>query len=435
MFNPIKSDGLPPWYTVINIVSTSSRKIKEEYLAQRSAEDDSIFFTGLFYAFSPYHTFGVKDIASIYNDDGRENELEWPEFESLLVKLKNRELSGNAAQAAIREVKEKASKDAWNYWYVLILNKDMRIGITESTINKVVKRQYSIPVFGCQLAHDATKFSDKIKGKKILDLKLDGVRCLASLDASGFVAMYSRSGKHLDFPEIAEEIKNSLARGYVYDGEIMSRSFNELMTQVNRKHNRDTNDAVFCIFDVIPITDFKNGYCPTQQIYRKGMLSNYVNTLRINIVGYKEVDLDTREGYQEYISMNEMAINQGYEGIMIKDPDAPYEIKRTMSWMKQKPFIEVTLMADSIEEGKGKAAGMMGNVLCSGYDGDKFIEVSVGGGFTDYQRVQFWNHQDDVVGHMLEIRADAITQNEKGGYSLRFPRFKSFRTIKKDEQL
>lgn len=424
---------IPPCHIIIEILSTTSRKIKEEIIASQSAMDHTIFFRGLWYAMSPYHTFGVKDITNKFENEG--DGLEWKEFEDVLVALKNRDITGYAAQDEIRRIKQKASKDEWNYWYVLILNRNMRLGITEQSINKIVKKDHSIPVFGCQLAHDATKFVDKIKGKKILDLKLDGVRCLASLDTRGFVSMYSRSGKYLDFPEIAAEIKTNLVEGFVYDGEIMSRSFQHLMTQVNRKHNKNTDDAVFHIFDMIPIEHFKNGYSPNKQIDRKKMIGFLRGHKRINIIDYMEVDLSTSDGYNDYIQMNQRAINFGYEGIMIKDPNAPYEIKRSMSWLKQKPFIEVTLVAEEMEEGKGKASGMMGNIICSGYDGDKLIRVSVGGGFTDLQRIQFWNNPDDVIDHQLEIRADAITMNEDGNYSLRFPRFKSFRTIEKGEQL
>lgn len=422
-----------PWYTIIELLSTTSRKAKEEIISYQSALDNTVFFRGLWYAMSPYHTFGVKDITNKFENEGEG--LEWKEFEDVLIALKNRSITGYAAQDEIRRIKQKASKDEWNYWYVLILNRNMRLGITEQSINKIVKKEHSIPVFGCQLAHDATKFTERLKGKKIIDLKLDGIRCLASLDTNGFVSMYSRNGKYLDFPEIAAEIKNTLARGYVYDGEIISNSFNQLMTQVNRKYNKNTDDAVFHVFDIIPIENFKNGFYSVPQIVRKRQLKSYVNNSRINVIDYIEVDLDTESGYNDYIQMNQRAINFGYEGIMIKDPNAPYEIKRTMSWLKQKPFIEVTLTASSMEEGKGKAAGMMGNVNCEGYDGEKFIEVSVGGGFTDIQRINFWNNPDSVIGHSLEIRADAITQNENGSYSLRFPRFKSFRTIEKGEQL
>ena len=52
----------------------------------------------------------------------------------------------------------------------------------------------------------------------------------------------------------------------------------------------------------------------------------------------------------------------GYEGVMIKDPDAMYECKRTHSWLKAKPFIEVTLKVVSVEEGTGRNKGRLGAI-------------------------------------------------------------------------
>jgi DNA ligase-1 len=36
---------------------------------------------------------------------------------------------------------------------------------------------------------------------------------------------------------------------------------------------------------------------------------------------------------------------------------------------------------------------------------------------------------------LVEVRADAITQNQDGTYSLRFPRFKTFRGFEVGEKL
>jgi DNA ligase-1 len=40
-----------------------------------------------------------------------------------------------------------------------------------------------------------------------------------------------------------------------------------------------------------------------------------------------------------------------------------------------------------------------------------------------------------VVKQIAEVQADAVTQNQDGTYSLRFPRFKSFRGFEPGEKL
>jgi DNA ligase-1 len=132
--------------------------------------------------------------------------------------------------------------------------------------------------------------------------------------------------------------------------------------------------------------------------------------------------------------MREM-VDAGYEGIMLKDPDAPYVCKRDTAWMKSKPFIEVSLAVVGYEEGTGRNQGRLGALICEGEDDGKTISVNCGSGFSDSDRSELWEGRDSLVGQVVEVRADAITQNQDGTYSLRFPRFKTFRGFKKGEKI
>ena len=120
---------------------------------------------------------------------------------------------------------------------------------------------------------------------------------------------------------------------------------------------------------------------------------------------------------------------------MLKDPKAGYECKRSTAWLKLKPFIEVSLEVTQLEEGTGKNVGRLGALVCSGQDDGKDITVNVGSGFSDELRDSIWADSRSVVGQIVEVRADAITQNQDGTYSLRFPRFKGFRGFEPGEKL
>ena len=122
---------------------------------------------------------------------------------------------------------------------------------------------------------------------------------------------------------------------------------------------------------------------------------------------------------------------------MIKDEHAPYECKRSHFMLKAKPFIEVSLEIKDTEEGTGRNAGKLGALICEGKDDDKFIKVNVGSGLTDDNRDTFWNDRDSLVGQIVEIRADAITQNQdtENEWSLRFPRFLRFRGFEVGEKV
>ena len=147
------------------------------------------------------------------------------------------------------------------------------------------------------------------------------------------------------------------------------------------------------------------------------------------------VDLDTQEGQKTYTDVTKAAVDGGYEGIMIKDVDAPYECKRSTAWLKLKPFIEVSLEVKATEEGTGRNVGKLGALICEGVDDGKHIKVNVGSGLSDAQRDEFWTDKDKLIGMIAEVRADAVTQNQDGSYSLRFPRFKTFRGFAEGEKI
>jgi DNA ligase-1 len=285
-----------------------------------------------------------------------------------------------------------------------------------------------------------------VVGQKIIEVKLDGVRVLTIVYPDGRVDQFSRNGKELlNFPHVKEQFARVLAEGgvsqpTVFDGEIMSSSFQDLMKQVHRKSDVKSNDAVLNLFDIIPLDDFEKGICATPQETRSQFLKVWYGTWsdklpNVAVVGQERVDLDTDAGQKRYKEINAQAIAGGYEGIMLKEPNAPYEVKRSVAWLKLKPFIEVSLEVTDVEEGTGKNVGRLGAFVCSGHDDGKDIVVNVGSGFSDDQRIEFWRLRGEIVGNIVEVRADAITQNQDGSYSLRFPRFLRFRGFTVGEKI
>jgi len=153
---------------------------------------------------------------------------------------------------------------------------------------------------------------------------------------------------------------------------------------------------------------------------------------RIYVIPKLIVDLDTEEGRDRMSEFYQETVAAGYEGIMVKDVAAPYECKRTTTWLKWKPVFEIDLKIVGVEEGKSEKrwAGKLGALICEGEEDGKFIRVNVGGGYSDEQRDDFWKNQNDLIGEIVEIKYDSITKSEDGDhYSLRFPRFKRFRSI------
>lgn len=438
-----------PCYSVISSLEDHpSRLNKEDIILAQAQAGNKEFFEGCRLALDSMITFGLKQIPEKTDADGPG--LPWDSFTLAITGFVTRNVTGNTARDMIQAMMKSATKKQWNGWYRRILIKDLRCGVSEKTINKVVEKKwpdYAVPVFSCQLAHDSANHEGKVSGRKLIEVKLDGVRVITIVYPDGRVDQFSRNGKELvNFPHVKEQFTQAVKNAkkfdapMVFDGEIMSSSFQDLMKQVHRKSDVQSNDAVLNLFDMLTLEEFEAGYSATYQLIRSQNLKEWVDAYQehlpnVTVVAHEMVDLSTDKGQQRYKEINQMAIAGGYEGIMLKDPDAPYECKRSVAWLKLKPFIEVSLAVVAVEEGTGKNVGKLGALVCEGNDDNKWIRVNCGSGFTDSDRDTFWGDRDALVGQIVEVRADAVTQNQDGSYSLRFPRFLHFRGFDRGEKI
>ena len=428
-------------FQIIQELEADNSRLAKEAIIERE-KDNVELLEGIHLALSPYITYGVKKVPSFSGPDGQG--LPWEAFKELCELLATRKLTGDDARSAIELALSASTKAQWNDWYRRILIKDLRCGVSEKTVNKVVKG--AVPVFECMLAHDGANHEKKVKGVKLLEPKLDGVRCITVVNYEArTVVQYTRNGKVLEnFSHIADSLLthiDDLGRSYVLDGEVVSSSFQTLMKQVHRKDDVQATDARLMLFDMIPLVEFKEGKSTLGQRRRSNLLRSFKPTFdkcgNIDVIPQTEVDLDGMVGEVQFRAYNKEAIEAGFEGIMIKDPNAMYECKRSASWLKQKPFIEVSLTVTAVEEGTGKNEGRLGALICEGEDDGKVIHVNVGSGFTDEQRTEYWIDKDNMLGQIVEVRADAATRNQDSEdiYSLRFPRFLRFRGFAKGEKI
>jgi DNA ligase-1 len=445
------------WINKLN--ESDSRLHKEDVIKQAleacvlGSTNSQVFLGFLKACYNPYVTFGVKQIPDSVGITGAENP--WTEFNELMLQLSQRRLTGHAARDAIQEISERFDSSEWNTFLAPVLRRDMRAGISDKTINKICKgTDYEIPIFGCQLATNS-EGRPEMKGTKRLEPKLDGVRALFMVipgdDGDITTICFSRNGKQFDnFGHIEEQIRDnyttivracvgadqgrSLINGFVLDGEVIGNTFQELMRQARRKSDVQADDSVFNIFDIIPLQDFRRGHWNAQLRKRIALLDNMRpvihNMPNVELLPHIMVDLDTAAGKDQLERYARDNVNAGFEGIMIKELEAPYQCKRSTDWMKWKPTITVDLEVIGVEEGTGRNLGRLGALVCAGVDDGKEISVNVGSGFSDGDRDDYWTNRNLVIGRTCEVLCDVITQNQDGTYSLRFPRFVRFRDDK-----
>ena len=428
---------MKPWDIIKELESDNSRLKKEAIIRRESDADNIRFFNGVGAALDGFRTFGIQKVP-IAKKDG--TGITQTEFDDVVRQLEDRTLTGNDMRDVIQELCDRSNMEQWNDWYRRILIKDLRCGVTHKTINK--HSTIKVPVFECMLADDSKKHEKKMTGEVYVEPKLDGVRVITICDVDkDEVKMFSRNGKELsNFPKIFEQfdsMMDQLGESMVFDGEVMSDDFQTLMREIHRKGGAKTDDAILNVFDCLPLTDFMAGGCGLSISKRKQLLDDYNFGPNISKVEYVKMNLSDVDGQKQFADYNKMCIDRGFEGIMVKPIAGVYECKRSSLWLKVKPFIEVSLTVKAVEEGTGRNVGKLGALIVEGTDGGKFIKTNVGSGLSDKDRQEFWTDKNKLIGQVVEVRADAITQNQdsQDEYSLRFPRFLRFRGFEPGEKI
>ena len=443
------------------IAGTSSKTGKEALVAKHGT--DGSFIAVLEAALNPFKTYGIAKRPDIlHRGDLREFTSDtW----DLLRKLESRELTGNLARETLSsEMSRMTIKSAELLWR--IVSKDLRAGFSESTVNKAIPG--TVPTFDCMLAHKFEAHRVK-KWPVVAEPKLDGVRVLAFVDITKpSVHFFSRSGKefttfdHLKKPliDLIDSFRADLCNkadyqeadteffaehldcedfAVVFDGEIVSGSFNKTVSEVRRKDAQAT-DAIFNVFDILPMSLFsKDDKVPSKHNYtqRRQVLvdmlghypKDYVVQLLPRYLASSEAEIHT---------LYESVRARGLEGLIIKD-DAPYYRRRNHAWMKIKAEESTDVPIVGFEEGTGKYEGMLGAIIVAfdktchengahgaNHDHPDAVRVNVGSGLSDSQRQSFWEDREALIGRVIEVEFHEITPDG----SLRHPRFKRFRDDK-----
>jgi len=374
------------------------------------------------YTFDPYRSFNVVKVPKVKkgNRVAIEPQLAWENFLNYADTCSKREVTGNAAINLIHSAFQ-SSSELQEKWMRKVLKKNLAIGISTKTINKVMPGL--IPTFDVALAQ---KFEHKRMSQWVyVEPKLDGIRCLAVVDGDD-VKLFTRAGKLIT--NFDDTVGKELARlpSGAYDGEIMSNDFTDLMRQVYRKENKDVSDVYFAIFDYLTPEEWREKGTTNSLKTRKTLLKSFIDSAHKseNLKYLKQVRyepyLDPTEAQLK--SEHDRWVARGYEGIMIKDTDACYSFGRDWSVMKYKAFFDADVKVIGLQEGTGKHQGKLGSFLVD-YKG---VEVRVGSGLNDELREQIWSDQNNVIGRTIEVRY----QEETPDGSLRFPTFVCFRNDK-----
>jgi ATP-dependent DNA ligase len=405
-----------------DLAANPSRNYKIDKLTEH--KDNEVLREVVRLALDPFTQFYIRKIPK-YEATGSDSLVQAMDK---LFELSSRTLTGHAGIEHLTQVLTSLSpKNA----KVLerIIAKDLKCGVSTATANDVWLGL--VVDYPCMLASQyEQKLVDKIQWPAMVQLKMDGMRFNAVV-RDGQCEFKSRNGKTIDLLGNLEKEFVELANGIdtVFDGELLVKddsgtlnrqTGNGILNKAGKGTITNTEAAMVhaTIWDIIPYMYFIDSYCPTPY---KDRFARLKEADKISIVpNFIVENIDEAQAkFKEYY-------DQGEEGIILKDMNAPWENKRSKSLIKFKGELECDLKIVDVEDGTGKYEGMLGALVCESEDG--IIKVKVGSGFNDEDRKKI--KKQDIVGKVVAVKYNARIRSKHEDESLFLPIFVEIREDK-----
>ena len=421
--------------------STNSRLLKEELLkkwwddAEKFEQEHKIenLLKKMFHYVYDYDKQYYLTSANVLKKDlsqkglfvGKKYTMLW----DLLDDLSNRVITGHNAIIAVQQFlkEEPTFKDI----ILAILDKDLKCGLSEVTINKVcgsIIKTYNVAL--------ADKFNPKkhhLDSNWVIERKLDGVRCNV-INRDGIIKCYSRQGKEITtLGKLVDELQGRLPNNTVLDGEVCLvdknglESFQGIMKEIKRKDHTIQNPLLLC-FDMLTLQEFEAKEGTTKYTDRMKRLKEWYelqvwNTQNkvakhLSIINYERYSPEALEEWNSRVK------TWNWEGLMFRK-DVGYEGKRTQNLLKYKMFQDAEYKVIAVEEGDSQELvnGVMKKIKCVGnlvieHKGNK---VGIGTGLSLEQRKRWYEHPEEIIGKTITVKYFSEVQDQNGKYSLRFP--------------
>lgn len=416
---------------IIRLQNETGTKNKQWVL--KTFEGDEDFKELLYYALNPFLTYNLSE-TTLRKEQDVPDYMDSQPYADIFDCCEQLSKLKAADNATIRKVKyflnRKVFNDEEREIYIKLLSKTLRLGVTAKTVNKIIPGL--IPEWEVQQAYIIDKYPIPKGTEFWLTQKLNGVR--ATYYKGKLIA---RSGvPYKGLQHILDELSWINELGYVLDGELTlaergGLSDNEafrVSTGILNSDAESKTEICYTIFDAIPIADFESNKPSVSYKMRRIILNRFSSELNnpkivsILPVLYHGADQSVIPDF-----LDQMA-KEDKEGLML-NTDVPYKRTRHRGILKIKRFYTMDLPIIRVEEGSGRLAGTLGAVVVD-YKGN---EVKVGSGFSDEQRTLFWQHPEEIIGKLCEVKYKEISSDKNTGLeSLQFPVFVRIRNDKTD---
>lgn len=263
------------------------------------------------------------------------------------------------------------------------------------------------------LAKEFSKDGKKIKYPAMIQPKLDGVRCLSSLNKDGEVYLVSREGKewhHLN--HIRADLKKMLKPGIYIDGELFTKAltFQEI-TSITRKSlelsETEAEKEKVMEYHVYDLIDTNNLDMPFNE--RSELLAKLHKSSKAKNV--KLVETKVIKNEDEMKKLYEKYLEEGYEGAMLRNTESVYKFGPTRSsdLIKIKPTDESEAKIVDFTEGEGNEKGLVLWIIEWTDKNGKKTNVTVRPMGTHEERAKLYKEGKKLIGKKLTIRYQGLT--------------------------
>lgn len=257
------------------------------------------------------------------------------------------------------------------------------------------------------LAHTYQDHSTKVKYPVYVQPKLDGHRCIA-FKKDGVVFLWSRKRKRIDtVHHITQEVNNLLREqpdGVFLDGELYKHGWTlQRISSAVKKRNDDTPQLEFHVYDCGMVGLDHNFKQRNSLLVEMEMISGF--TSLVGVPTYHIGDEDALK------PTHDSFVKSGYEGLILRQLNSPYEYKRSYSLLKMKEMLDAEFDIISVSPGKDGTVVFTVILPNGGYS-----DVTMSGKREDNQKYL----QDTTTWYdkQLTVRFQKYTD---GGKSLLFP--------------
>lgn len=302
------------------------------------------------------------------------------------------------------------------------LAKDYFLDVEHARVqqHRLAKEGGYLPMLAQEYKKHAGKY---LKFPCYVQPKLDGIRCIAT-KYDGQVDLWFRSGKAIrTLPHINEQLVEIMHDGEIFDGELYTHGedFNDITGAIRSGKCLDDNivkNIQYWIYDapIIYIYDEKTPF--TTRF--KELLTRYFS---YNLNNIQFTDTLIVNNHDEAMEFYGKFIYQGFEGIMFRNFNMPYEQRRSYNLLKYKEFIEDEFPIVDYVEGNGNLVGHVGSFVCSTKSGALFNAKLKGS--TKYLKELFEN-PEQFKGKSLTVKYFELSKDG-------IPRFPTGKCVRFDK--